>query len=159
VEQLVCKGCGRLMEPASTMYREDRAENVTRVTVQALKCPKCGRPLFEAYDPSPPERVPNHYYFCIDCDVDVVFPLKNVTHVTWVVAWDLPSSVGSAARKRFYRWLRGATEDEPKVRRPLASLVEVDDYSLAQAIVNQVEGAGGTARLYRAQTRARRDEV
>jgi len=125
---------------------------VTGVTVQALKCPKCGRPLFEAYDPNPPEGVPNHYYFCIDCDVDVEFALINVTCVTWVVAWDLPSSVGSAARKRFYRWLRRAIEDEPKVRRPLASLIEADDYSLAQAIVNQVEGAGGAARLYRVQT-------
>jgi len=32
VEQLVCRGCGRLMEPASVMYCEDCARDVTPVT-------------------------------------------------------------------------------------------------------------------------------
>jgi len=119
------------------------------VTVAIPTCPSCGRPLFEVYDPNPPRDVPGHYYFCINCDLGPRTALKNVPYGTWVVAWDLPSTSYGAARKRFYRWLRGATEDEPKVRRPLASFLEVDDYGLAQAIVNQVEAAGGIARLYR----------
>jgi len=139
-----CRRCGAVAE--------FEPKDVTGVTAQAVKCPKCGRPLWESWDLSPPKGFPHHFYFCFDCDLGAAGSRREVTYVTWVVVWDLPGVVDPAARRRFYRWLRGATKDEPKVRRPLASLMEVDDYSLAQAIVNQVEGAGGTARLYRAQT-------
>jgi len=114
-------------------------------------CPKCGN------------TGPGAFRFdartggirCRRCGAEAEFEsesaedLENVTRVTWVVAWDLPGVVDPAARRRFYRWLRGAMENEPKVRRPLASLVEADDHGLARAIANKVKEVGGTVRLYR----------
>jgi len=113
-----------------------------------LRCPGCGRPLWETWDPRPPTGVPGHYYWCPDCDSESrrrrgLEPLRGL----YLVCWDIRRSATDAERKRFYRFLRKTLGEAYPGSRVLDSLLEVSDFNTAFKIYDAASRIG-KAKIY-----------